>query len=533
MKKEILFILRKSRTLLGTVVGTVAGINLLLALAALFRDITMAAYLGTSSPADALLLAYFIPDTLGNLLLGTALGLACVPTFSAIYAGGQSIRLVKTLGKAVSGILLLATSITCVLILFRVELITNLGKGFTSETLLLCRRLFLIILPTLILFPLAAIGSALLQTFSRFTVPALAPVLFNLVFLGGILYPWYRQFPPEAGVYVASWSITLGVLAMVIVVWFSVYRAKIPMPDSNQPILTAAYGRSEGRELREISRTFISYLAVLLAGQSVLYFERFLASQLGEGSIAALSYAYRLSQFPIWVFVSAVGAVILPEMSRNLELQNQQALKATLTRSITLVLAITLPVTVLFFILKVPIVSILLERGAFDRNSLTVTAGVLAGYSLSITGASLVYIMLRYFLARRKMLFPLLVCLFSALVNIAADYVLVDRVGIIGLGYGAFLGSAISSGLLLILVRRKLDFSVQKGITTAGKILAANLYILAAALLVRYLWNSFIPAPTLLQNVFLVVLAASIGTVLYILALHRMKLFFKRDDVDE
>lgn len=534
MKKTLRLIVEKTRAQLGPAVGMVAGINLILALAALFRDITMAAYLGTSSPADALLAAYFIPDTMGNLLLGASIGLACVPTFSALYAQGRIKRLAQTLCRAVGGILLLAISVTLIFILFRTELITNLGKGFTNETLQLCHRLFLIILPTLALFPLAAVGSALLQTLNRFTIPALAPVLFNLVFLGGIILPWYLRLPPEKGVYTASWSITLGVFAMVILVWSSVFLVKTSYLDISRDIQKKpAYDTSKWSELKEIGSTFVCYLAVLLTAQSVLYVERYLASQLGEGSIAVLNYAYRLSQFPIWVFVAAVGAVTLPEMARNLELQKQQALRATLTRSITLVLIITLPVSVIFFVLKVPIVSILLERGAFDRNSLYATTGVLAGYSLSITGTSLVYILLRYFLAIRKMLIPLLISLFSALFSIAADYVLTSQFGISGLGYGAFLGSLFYSGLLVFLTQRGMSFSVRKGLITAGKILAANLLLCAVSLSIRYLGSFITPNPNIYQNIFLIVLAVSAGAVIYLLILYKMNLFLFREGQDE
>ncbi len=472
------------KDLIQNTVSTVAVINLILAATALFKDIFLAFYLGTSVQADALLLAYFIPDTAGNNLLASALGVACVPVFSRLYVTGEQLRL----NRAVAGSIIYFGALSFILmIIFYLAgntVVSTLGAGLEEGVRGLCVELLILILPSMAVFPVISIGMAVMQVHNRFNIPALAPVLFNLVFLSAILYVHLVSLPLDKGVYLLAASVLAGAVSMAALTWLAitVYRIGVPA----RPRL--AWLIRPGDDIVKIFKIFFPYLAILFTFQAVLAVERYLASGLEVGSIAGLNYAYRMAQFPLWVFVAAVSAVAFPSMSKATGLGQMTDLKGTVGKSISLVFIITVPLAVCLFVLRVPVVSILLQRGSFDSGSVQVTAGILAGYALSVVFQGLVVISLRAFLAVGRYEVPLLATLFSAGLNIVLDFVLVDVAGSAGLGYGAAAGALVNAVVSLFLLNRELGLEMGKRLGSTARILAANLPVLLVAGVFHEIW---------------------------------------------
>jgi len=136
----------------------------------------------------------------------------------------------------------------------------------------------------------------------------------------------------------------------------------------------------------------------------------------------------------------------------------------------------------MFFVLRVPIVSFMLQRGSFDSGSVQVTAGILAGYSLTIVFQSVVFISLRAFLAAGRILSPLVVAVISSGVTIILDFYLVDVAGSAGLGYGAAIGALINSIMILFILKREIGLDTKAQLNGFARILMANfpVYLLIA-----------------------------------------------------
>lgn len=491
MRQNPTALFKITTNLFGNTVSLIIMINLILAAVALFKDVFMASYLGTSSQADAFLLAYFLPDTVGNNLLASSLGIACVPVFSRLFVANEHYRLNKSITVIILYFMVFSVLLLIFFSLASKPIINNLGTGFSEYTRSLCTELFMIILPIIVAFPMITVGTSVLQVSNRFNIPALAPVLFNLVLLIGTLYVYLLPVPIQQGVYLLAASVLIGVIVMLALIWLAIrkYRIKVLVwPRFSELIRPAG-------DIREILRIFFPYLLILLSSQIVFTVERYLASKLEVGSIAGLNYAFRLAQFPLWVFVAAVSTVAFPSMSKATGLGHAEELKETLGKSLFLVFIVTLPLTVCLFFLRVPIISMLLQRGSFDDTSVKITAGILAGYTLTIVSQGIVLICLRAFLAIGRIFIPLLAVLISSGLTILFDYLLVDIIGSAGLGYGAAIGALVNSVALFYLINRELNLDMGRQLSNFMKVLVANLPVILVMALFCKVWY-FMVAPS-------------------------------------
>lgn len=200
-------------------VGVVIILNLLVAVAAFVKDVLFAGYMGTTDYADSLTIAYFIPDTIGYGILATAIGYSCVPVFAKLAALDQEERLYICMRNSFYLFTCLTVMLFMGAFLFRGIIIRSFAG---PEHMALTLRLYIIMLPIIILYPWVMIGSSILQAMNRFIAATAAPVIFNIVYLILLLAGIFFSVANETGVYVIAAGILVSVLFMVLLVWHSV-----------------------------------------------------------------------------------------------------------------------------------------------------------------------------------------------------------------------------------------------------------------------------------------------------------------------
>lgn len=478
-------------------IGNIILINLLLALVSLCKDILLASYLGTSAQADAFLLAYFMIDTLGNNLIANALGVAVIPVLAGLYESGEDQRFNKLTRQVVAYTVVISTMIALLMFGIRVGLLSWVGAGFGESSRQLSLALFTLLIPSLVVFPLINIGISIMQVNNRFNLPALAPVLFNAIFLFGLTYLLYFRIPLVIGVYSLALYIMIGLLGMLAMVWIPIFKYRLiawPTRTLN-PLVRSNLGKLIKREFLTISldlmtvwRSFLPYLITLLFPQIIYFMERYLASHLEIGSISGLNYSFRLVQFPIWVFSAAISAVLFPAMAKLSALGDKDDYNKVLINAIYFTAIFTIPLSIILFVLRVPIISILLERGEFSAHSVVITADIMVGYTLAIIFQGFSFIWVRVSLIEGKVIYALVAAAVSALVTIGFDFMLVPIVGATGLGYGTFIGAIFNFATLYILFSRfnHLRFLPWRRLF---RIILANLPLLLVTLMFSQLWT--------------------------------------------
>lgn len=518
--KDKLLKLIKSKA--GSLISGIMAVNIMLAIIALMKDILTAHYLGTTAEADALLLAYFIPDNIGNILFAAAIGTACVPVFAKLSVLEEEERLNNCIRNINYSMFFLAILLFIAFYLMRYHIISFLGEGLLPEIKELFLDLYIIVLPTVLIFPTFSIGSAVLQIYNRFIVVAMAPVLSNVPFIGVVLYTIYNNTPISKGVYGLAFSLTGGVLVMFILIWCSLAIVK---GDKFKAIFAihSNITNEELKDIKDILLIFIQYFLIILSTQSVLYVERYLASFLQTGSIAGLNYAYRIALFPLWIFITAISAVILPTLSRYSGLGRKKEIEDTVSKAFYLSLIITIPMAIIVFSQRIPIITILLKRGAFDERSLQITAAILAGYSLAIIGQAILHIGLRVFLALGKLFLTMLLCFAAALFTVLMDIYLVQKIGSAGIGYGAAIGASANAVAIIYVLKKYIDLNVSREIKLIIKILIANIPVLLISVLGSAVWSDFFQNKEFLGHFGYMFIVLFLSFTTYMISLWRLK----------
>ncbi len=481
MKNSILNSIKTKRGHYIKTISTVAIINIILAVLALVKDIAFANYLGTSVLADAFILAYFLTDMLGNNLFAQVVGISTIPTFSKLFVKREKEGLYGGMNNVNIITITISFFIILAIFLFKEPIINILGSGFSNETKILTANLLNILLPTILMYPLVTAGISSLQIVGKFNTGAATTIIINLSLLLGIVISMILNIGTYSGVYMITASILIGVILMVVYVYAFLPHFRINLAS----IKNSMNYRSE---TRNILKLLLPVGLILSLSQVVLYIERYLASFFGDGSVAALNYAYRLSQFPIWVFVGAIGAVTFPLLAITKEKEDMTEVKSIIEKALGFILLVTVPMVIILNIIREPIITLLFKRGAFDDNSLRMTSIILMGYAISILGQSISVIFLKVCLTLGDVSSLIKAYLISVAVNIAADFYLVSIMGLSGIGVGAAIGGTLNALLILFFIKKKFDFDYKNMVIKFLKIICANIPVLILTIGFNMIW---------------------------------------------
>ena len=477
----------------------------------LVRDQVLAYFFGAGHQMDAFNVAFRIPNLFRDLFAEGAMSAAFVPAFTRRLAIGGRAEAWR-LGNIVINALVLVTLLFVALgIIFTRPLVTILaGKyaevpGKIELSIDLARMMF----PFLTLVAVAAACMGMLNSLRRFAVPALAPAMFNVVAIVVIplLVP-VLEARGSAPIRAAALATLIGGLAQVVVQWPALrregfrYRPVLALNDPN---------------LREILLLMGPGMLGLAAVQVNLLVNLLLATSQGEGAISWLGYAFRLMYMPIGLFGLSIATAVLPTLSTDAAREDLGAMRATLSRALRLMLVLNVPATVGLVVLRVPIVSLLFERGSFTAWDTAATATALMFYAPGLVGYSTVKIAVPSFYAIHDSRTPVLVSAVTVALNVVINVTMVRVLGYRGLALGTAASAIFNAGALLWMLRRRLGGIDGHRVSVAFfKVLAASLVMGAAAWGAERWLAQVLPGSSTLVQLARVI--ASICTALVVLA---------------
>lgn len=449
-------------------------------LTGLLREIVIGAQFGTSAELDAYLAAFRVPDILFQLVAGGALGSAFIPTFTEIRARRGNEAGWLLFSRILNLVTLLLVVLAALSALLAEPLMRLLiAPGFPPEQQTLAADLMRWMLLSTVIFGASGLVMGALNSVQHFLLPAAAPVLYN----GSILIAAWL-LAPRFGVHGLVIGVVVGALLHLLVQLPALLRRKVRYRFS-------VTFQDDG--VREVARLMGPRVLGLLFVQINFLVNTILASGLESGSLSALNYAWLLMLLPQGIFAQAVATVAFPTFAALVAEGRREKLGQTLEQILGMVFFVTLPAALFLFVLRIPLIEILLERGSFDEQSTAAVAYALQFYALGLVAHALVEISVRAFYALHDTFTPVLVGIGAMGLNILLSLMWVHSLSYGGLALANSVATGLEMLLLLYLLRGRLgSISWRRLASQSGRALLAA--IGAAGVLALWLGWSGDPA---------------------------------------
>lgn len=445
------------------------------------RDVVLARVFGAGPVFDAFVLAFRLPNLLRRLFAEGSFSLAFVPVLNEYKQqhGPEAVReLIDRVTGTLMAVLLLVTALG---VWLAPQIVAIAAPGFARQggDPGLAADLLRITFPYIFFISLTALAGGVLNTWRRFAVPAITPVLLNVSLIGAalLLAPRFER-PIEA----LAWGVLLaGVLQLLIQLPFLWRLGVLPRP---------RWGAAHAG-VRRIGRLMVPTLFGSSVAQVNVLVDTFIASFLVAGSISWLYFADRILEFPLGVFGIALATVILPGLSMRAANGDREGFRRDVDRALRLSLVIGLPAAVGLATLAQPIMLALFQRGAFSVGDASMAAWALAAYAVGLPAFIAVKVLAPAFFSRQDPATPVRAALVALLVNLLLNILLVWVI-LRTVGHGAHVGLAAASAIAAfvnagLLLRALLRSGWYRPLTGWG-VLSLRVGWSLAVMLVLLLW---------------------------------------------
>lgn len=426
--------------------STVSLLTLASRVTGLVRDQLIAAQFGAGALTDAFNVAFRLPNLLRRLFAEGAFSQAFVPFLAATRAR-EGDEVTQSLIDAVATVLLWALLLTCTAgVVAAPVLVWLLAAGLKEFDLAvqMARWMF----PYIGCMSLVALSAGILNTWKRFAVPAVTPVLLNLSLIAAawLGVPLFRRWGVEPVLALAA-GVMLGGLLQLAVQWPALRRiGRLPNFGLAPRAVQRAW-RHEG--VRQVLRQMAPALLGVSVAQISLLINTQIASQLGVGAVSWLFYADRLMEFPTGLLGVALGSVLLPQLAGAQGRGDAAAYTGLLDWGLRLVLALALPCAVALVVFPAPLVAVLFHHGAFSAADVQQTAHALRGYGFGLLGLIAVKVLAPGFYARQDTRTPVRIAIGVLIATQLLNLALVPWLGPAGLAWSIGLGACGNALFLL------------------------------------------------------------------------------------
>ncbi len=458
------------------------------------REVLIADKFGSGMETDT----YFVAMTASVIIVGTlgsALNTTLIPIFTEIGERYGRKGKLKYLNN-VTNLTLIITSIIILLgYVFSPLVIKILAKGFEGDQFELAVSLNRVGLPIALFLGLTNVFSGLLHSSKIFGPPAISGLPYNFVFIIFLLF-----FAKDASIFTLMVVTVIAATMQFLILMPAVrhmgyrYRPRLNLND---------------QYLRRAMTLVFPVLLGSLVQQINIIIDKTIASDLVSGSISALTYASRINEMVIAVFIMAITTVIFPMLSQAFSQDNMQRVKEILGQGINIILIITVPATVGIVLLAEPLVYLFFERGAFDTIATYMTSQALIFYSLGLVGSSLRLMLNKVYYSFQDTLTPMKNGVIAVALNLILNLILVQYMGHSGLALATSISATATTILLFISLRKKIgSIGLTKYLLCFIKTLAASLVMGIIVFLIYYKLGALLPATKIVQ---IILLFASVG----------------------
>ncbi len=473
------------------------------------REALIAYTLGAGPVSDAFYAAFRFPNLFRRLFAEGAFNAAFIPLFAKELEGGGAQAAQGFARQVLSVLLFVLIGVSAIAMIFAPLLVqTIIAPKFIEIpekfelTVLLTRIMF----PYLMAMSLVAMLSGILNSYRKYFLAAISPVLLNVVLVAVLYYASLTAASPSwIGIAMAVGVTISGLLQLGLLVYGvrrTGFNLQLGRPRLSPPVRRLLWLALPAAITGGITQLNLLIGQIIISGQ--------------DGAIATVNFADRIMQLPLGVIGIAIGVVLLPELSRALKEGNRTTVQSLQNHSLEFGLGLTVPAAIAFMVIPVPIVALLFERGAFDRDTTMVTAAVLAAFSAGLPAFVLNKIFTPSFYARENMRSPMWFAGINAGVNIVGSLILFPIIGVVGIAISTSLAGWVNALLLGGLLYREDQFR-----PSALTIRRVVLIVSGALVMGILLWLAMAQIGTqlldaaLLVRIVLMLVVMSAGAIVY------------------
>jgi putative peptidoglycan lipid II flippase len=478
-------------------------------IAGLLREVLAARYFGLGGPINAFTIAFYIPNVVRSLFADSALSAAFVPVFTELLEEDrkrEAFRLASTLFM----VMLAALGALCALFILGAGFIVPIftGDEFSHHLDDLAVGLSRVMFPIVVILGLNGLTVGILQAYDHFTIPALSPLVWNVVIMGFLIFS-RPLFEGDAQMY----AYALGILVATLVQFLMAL-----------PVLRTVGFRFEWsfdpRDPR-VKQVFLLMLPVTL-GLGLINFNVLangvLGSYVSTQAPRAIDNAFRIYMLPQGMFSVAIATVLFPQLSRLAARRDLPGLRGSVDHGLRLIFLLLLPATAATLVLSEPITRLVFQRGAFNPSDTTLVATALFWFSFSLPFSGVNLLLTRTFFSLQRPWVVTYLSVANLIVNVGVSILFV----VLGFGIGGIVaGTAIAdiamAAAQLHLLRRELEGRLhlrQTGEIVLGMVIAAVWFGIAAY--VAWAALDWVFGRSLLGQMISVGVSLAVGAIAYI-----------------
>ncbi len=472
--------------------STIAGFTVISRIFGFARDMILARVLGAGLAADAYQLAFTLPNTFRRLFAEGAFSVAFVPMYTRKLTGEEGEAEAAGFADDVMSVFIwVLLAFSALAIIAMPFIVYGLASEYQSVagkfelTVFLSRVTF----PYLFFISIVAMLTGLLNARSRFAPGAIAPILFNITLIGGIVGGYYyrgNSGDDAKVVYILSAAVALSGFVQMLYLWWAVRRAGLKI-HLKMPKMTP--------EVKQLGWVILP--ATFGAGiyQISQFVDTFFATSLPQGSLTLLKMADRLNQMPLGIVGIALGTAILPMLSRHIQSGDAKEAQRLQSNAFEMATLLTLPAAAALAICAPAFVNAFFVGGKFKPEDGVIMSQITMALVAGLPAYVIVKILNPGFFARSDTKTPVFTALASLIVNIALNIWFIWGLGfgIVGLAAATAISATLNCLLLYFVLHKRgwFHFSAQLAGRVARQLVATAAMSVILWLLMGLLFDHF------------------------------------------
>jgi putative peptidoglycan lipid II flippase len=408
--------------------------------AGLGREVVQASFFATSAAGSAFTVASQIPNLVSNLFSQAALSAAFVPVFTDMLQQGRKREAFKLASELFWLILVALGGLTIIyMAIAGVVMPLFTGTTFSAATTALTAGLSRVLFPVVLLLSLTGLLVGILQSYDEFTVPALAPAVWNIVIVV-LLVILHGHFHGQDAVYAyaIAWLVAT-------IVQFLMIAGALPKVEFR---LSFSLNWRDPR-IREV---LILFLPVTIS-IGIINLDVFLNAELGTlvsvHAPIAINDAFRIYMLPQGIFSVAVATVLFPTLSRLASRRDAGGMRRTLGNGIRQINLLLIPSSALMAVLATPITRVVYQHGAFHAADTARVSTALFWFAFSLPFAGVNLLLSRTFFALKRPWIPTVLAGLNMIVDLIVSLALYKPLGVAGLIIGTLAANVVMTFLQL------------------------------------------------------------------------------------